>query len=504
MADENLRELVRMLSQSKIVLAGDVSGQHIYGIDVDLLASKIIESKRESTSALNIIGLDEVRKIIDGLKVDKTPMPIEVIRSADFNPAASDIDAEYRITNKPIERTEGTTADFVSYFNSRLRKIKLLIEGHRNFEILPSLEALKGLTAGREVSIAGMVANKFVTKKGNMMIVIEDETAEAKVMIMNGTSQQAKDLFEKAGNIIDDEVIAIKGKLSGPFVIANELVWPDVPIKQRKEVEDDVSIAFMSDIHVGSKRFMKKNFSNMIQWLNGNMGNNREIAEKIKYLVIAGDVVDGVGIYPGQERELAILDIYTQYKELFSFIEAIPDYIHIFMLPGNHDAVQLAEPQPPLTSDLLKDFRKDNVHILSNPSYLTLHGLDVLTYHGKSLDAIISAVPGMSYAQPEKAMIEILKRRHISPIYGNQVSSTIVPSKEDNLVIDRVPDIFHMGHVHKNGIANYHGVEIINSGTWQARTEFQIRQGHIPSPCILPVYEMKTHVFSSVNFAGEQ
>ncbi len=222
MADENLRELVRMLSQSKIVLAGDVSGQHIYGIDVDLLASKIIESKRESTSALNIIGLDEVRKIIDGLKVDKTPMPIEVIRSADFNPAASDIDAEYRITNKPIERTEGTTADFVSYFNSRLRKIKLLIEGHRNFEILPSLEALKGLTAGREVSIAGMVANKFVTKKGNMMIVIEDETAEAKVMIMNGTSQQAKDLFEKAGNIIDDEVIAIKGKLSGPFVIANE------------------------------------------------------------------------------------------------------------------------------------------------------------------------------------------------------------------------------------------------------------------------------------------
>ncbi len=92
---------------------------------------------------------------------------------------------------------------------------------------------------------------------------------------------------------------------------------------------------------------------------------------------------------------------------------------------------------------------------------------------------MISAIPDTSYANPEKAMIEILRRRHLSPIYGGNV---IVPSKEDNLVIDKIPDILHMGHIHKNGIANYHGVEIVNSGTWQARTDFQIRQGHIPTP----------------------
>jgi DNA polymerase II small subunit/DNA polymerase delta subunit B len=29
-------------------------------------------------------------------------------------------------------------------------------------------------------------------------------------------------------------------------------------------------------------------------------------------------------------------------------ISGIPDYIHMFIIPGNHDAVQLAEPQPRL------------------------------------------------------------------------------------------------------------------------------------------------------------
>jgi DNA polymerase II small subunit/DNA polymerase delta subunit B len=49
-------------------------------------------------------------------------------------------------------------------------------------------------------------------------------------------------------------------------------------------------------------------------------------------------------------------------------------------------------------------------------------------------------------------------------------------------------------------VANYHGVDIINSGTWQATTEFQLVQGHIPSPCIMPVYETKANKFTNISF----
>ncbi len=502
MPNEQVQELVRILSLSRVVLSGDVKPELLEGIDIDVLANRIISSKKESAALLVIKSDDIIKELEEMGKVDKAPLPIEVIRSSDFKPFAMEMDANYSINNRKTERTEGTASDFVNYFRSRLAKIKTILESHAAAAgLLRNLEALKGLTDGREVSIVGIVADKFVTKKGNVMLVLEDETGEAKVMFMNGTGQKAKELFENGGKIINDEVVAITGKISGPFVIANQVLWPDIPIRTKKNIEDDIAIAFMSDIHVGSKRFMQKNFESMIKWLNGNgEQRHKELAGKVKYIVMAGDVADGVGIYPGQDRDLAILDLYAQYQELFNYIDAIPDYIHVFLLPGNHDAVQRAEPQPPLGSDILKGFKRDNVHIISNPSYVTAHGLDILAYHGTALDSVIAAIPGMSYAHPEKVMIEMLKRRHLSPVYGGNV---IVPSREDNLVIDKVPDILHMGHIHKNGISSYHGVEIVNSGTWQARTDYQIMQGHIPTPCVLPVYEAKSKNFTSISF-GEQ
>ena len=503
MPDENaLKELVRVLSQSKILVSADVRADVLEGVEVDLLASKLIDTHKADT-ALAVINETEIRQTIEGLRVDKAPLPVEVIRSADFKPYASDIDARYSISNKPAERAEGTTADFVSYFRDRLAKTKRLIGEHRRdgYGHVQTLDMLKNFADGKEVMIVGVVTNRVTTKKGHTMVILEDETSEVRVLFINGTSQQARQLTERANTVIQDEVIAVKGKISGIFVMANEVVWPDIPIREKKKVEEDVAIAFMSDIHIGSKRFMQKNFQNMLEWINGSSGvGHRELAGKIKYIVMAGDVVDGIGVYPGQERDLAIFDIYAQYKELFDYIDTIPDYIHVFVLPGNHDAVQRAEPQPPLTSDLLRDFKKDNVHIVSNPSNMTLHGLDVLAYHGTSLASMISAIPGMSFSQPERVMIEVLKRRHISPVYGGNV---IVPSKEDNLVIEKVPDILHMGHVHKNGIANYHGVEVVNSGTWQSITDYQISQGLIPTPCILPVYEAKSHAFTSLSFTNE-
>jgi DNA polymerase II small subunit len=146
---------------------------------------------------------------------------------------------------------------------------------------------------------------------------------------------------------------------------------------------------------------------------------------------------------------------------------------------------------------MLDNFSKDNVHFVSNPCYLTLHGIEVLAYHGASLDSIIRAVPGSSYAYPERAMTEVLRRRHLSPVYGY---NAIVPSRNDSLVIDKVPDILNMGHLHRNGISNYHGVNILNSGTWQARTDYQVLLGHMPTPCIASVFEASRGDFTTVNF----
>jgi len=494
----SLKQLTTALSKAGMLIGGDIEEGMLSEIDPSALAYELIENKK-SDEALHIVTKDELQKAIDRIMEQKQPIKIEVSRSADYKPLAAEIDAQYKISGRAVEHTNGTVNDFVMYFRDRLNRMRQIIAQHSsNGQFLQNLSHIKDYASGREVYILGIVSRKILTKNNNLMLELEDEEDYAKVIFMNGSSKEAQELYVNANSLTNDEVIAIKGKISGPFVIANAIVWPDVPIKQQKKIEDDISIAFLSDIHVGSKLFMEKNFSKMIRWLNGDADHSQmDLAGSIKYLVISGDDADGIGVYPNQDKDLAVSDMYTQYKMLFDFIEAIPDYIHVFIMPGNHDAVQRAEPQPPLPQELIGDFKKDNVHIVSNPSYMNLHGLDVLGYHGTSLDSIISAIPNNSYAVPEKAMVELLKRRHLSPIYGGNI---IVPSKNDNLVIDTIPDILHMGHIHKNGTTKYHGVTVINSGTWQGRTDFQVRQGHIPTPCIMPVFRAKDYSVKSIDF----
>lgn len=496
-AEDMLGELAKRLAGSGILVAADVDASSFGNTDMEIVAARIIERhKRES--GICVVNSQEIRDICGEIAIEKAPVAIEVSRKSDFRPAAADVDADYLIKNKGLERVEGTVNDFVSHYNDRMAKIRDMIDARRGSlsGIVERLESLKSYANGRDVTVVGMVSKRIMTKNGNLMVVIEDETSETKIIFMNRAPRD-KALFESARCIIDDEVLAVRGKIASPFVIASGIVWPDVPVRIRKSIPDDLGIAFLSDVHVGSKKFKEKNFSRFIKWLNGGIDDRKDLAGKIKYIVMAGDLADGIGVYPNHDKDLQILDVYMQYKVMFNFIKAIPDYIHVFMIPGNHDAVQRAEPQPEFGPEILGDFMQDNVHLLPNPSYLTLHGIDIMAYHGTSLDSIIRSVPAMSYAEPARAMVELLKRRHLSPIHGGNI---IVPSKTDTMVIDKVPDILHMGHIHKNGYESYHGVEIINSGTWQSRTSYQVAQGHIPTPCVLPVFETKKWAFSAVDF----
>ncbi|MCE8423302.1 MAG: metallophosphoesterase, partial [Candidatus Methanoperedens sp.] len=242
-----------------------------------------------------------------------------------------------------------------------------------------------------------------------------------------------------------------------------------------------------SDLHVGSKTFLEASWLKFMDWL----------GKDINYLVIAGDVVDGIGIFPGQEKELAILDIYEQYEKAAQYLNAIPAHIKIIVSPGNHDAVRQAEPQPCFPDKITRMFRKD-ITFVGNPALIDIGGARVLIYHGRSMDDIIASTPGFSYSDPSKPMSEMLKFRHLSPTYGGRVS--IAPEKKDHFVIDLIPDILHCGHVHTVGVARYRDVLTINSGTWQSQTEFQKRMNLEPMPGRATVVNLSNMEYKIVPF----
>lgn len=482
----------------QIMVATGLTEKDLEGESLDALCAEIraFFSGKEGMKLLDRKALQKIREA----RAPQEKETVVVIKSSDFKPLAKELEPDFKIRNIEADKIGGTVADFTAYFNDRYKKLREILTYTRNLGLVIGTDKISQYTDGKEVTVIGMVYEKFITKKGNLMLNIEDENGTAKIIFSKADIRNSKEmiaLFDSASKIVTDEVIAVKGKIVSPFIIASSLIWPDVPVHTRKQSADDLAIAFTSDIHVGSKLFMEKQFKQFIDWLNGRVDKDRELAGKIKYLMIGGDLVDGIGVYPEQDKELTILDIYDQYSYFFKFLEDVPDYIQTFVIPGNHDAVQLADPQPVLSKDIIKEFRRSNVHMLSSPSYVTLDGLKVLSYHGTSLDSVIHGIAGCSYSRPETAMIEMLKRRHISPIYGMK---SITPSKSDGLVMTEAPDILHMGHVHKNGSAEYHGTQIVNSGTWQSKTEYQTKLGHMPTPCILPIYQMKKGTMVGVDF----
>lgn len=375
----------------------------------------------------------------------------------------------------------GEYQDFVRYFRDRYSRIREMLLGRLNAR---PIESLKKDIAGREISIIGMVMDVRTSAKGNKVVELEDPTGMVTVIFTKGTPGS-----EELTGLVLDEVIGVTGTSDGKGrFFGKTLMRPDLQARSAIATGEGGAL-LLSDVHVGSTYFMEDAWERFIEWINGDMDDPLGIASKVKYAVIAGDLVDGIGIYPGQEADLSIKDVWEQYERAAELLNEIPDRIQIVLSPGNHDVVRQAEPQPALPDSLWSLF-KNNVTFVGNPATFRLGGVDWLVYHGRSIDDLVLKIPGLSYGEPEKAMVEMLKRRHLSPIYGNRVS--IAPEEEDLLVIRRPPAVLHCGHVHTIGMTRYKGVTAINSGTWQGQTDFQKKMNIQPTPAIVPYLDLST------------
>ncbi len=140
--------------------------------------------------------------------------------------------------------------------------------------------------------------------------------------------------------------------------------------------------------------------------------------------------------------------------------------------------------------------------MLGNPAFLDLNGVKVLMFHGQSLDDVVGTTPGLSYAQPARAMRALLRTRHLSPIYGKR--TPIAPELEDFMVINEVPDIFHSGHVHVVDLDMYKGTLIVNSGAWQSQTDYQASGGIVPTPGIAIIINLATMKVFTKDFTEKE
>lgn len=396
----------------------------------------------------------------------------------------------------------GEYTQFVQYFRDRYSRLSEIIRSRVNARPMESLKKRSFRRGGgdwgsEEISIIGMVSDISSTTNGHKVLSLEDPTGSFSVLIRNTD----KELFELASKILLDEVIGVTGSVTndGNLMMAAKIIQPDVPNNVQRRTGSHGKIVLISDVHVGSSQFLEDAWLDFLDFLKGKSDSEvmRELAAGIRYLVVAGDLVDGIGIYPDQEKELDILDVYDQYRKAAEYFREIPEHIRVIISPGNHDAVRQAEPQPALPERIQADF-PPNVIFVGNPALLDLDGVRILIYHGRSIDDLVASIPGVSYQEPAGAVLEMVKRRHLAPTYGSRVS--ISPEKMDYFVIDPVPDIIHTGHVHTLGVQRYKNVLLVNSGTWQGQTEFQKRVNLMPVPARVPIVDLADFTYKILTF----
>ena len=403
------------------------------------------------------------------------------VGASENNPPASSGTA-VQVTDPVTGHSTGTGVydDFVAVFRDRYDRLSEQLAGRVPLRTVDSVRRMSG---GAAAALTGLVSDIRSTRSGHTLIELEDNTGVFPCLV--NSDREAHAVVDE---LVLDEVISITGRLAsdGDILFADAITFPDIPRTfTPPTAEYHAEAVLISDVHVGSQEFHAAGWDRFTEWL------HTDEAERIEALLIAGDMIEGVGVYPGQDDELEIVDVYDQYRRFSELLKQVPGELEIAMIPGNHDAVRLAEPQPAFTDELRSIMTAHDATVTANPSTVTVAGVPILMYHGVSLDELIAELPAekASYDDPQLAMAHLLKKRHLAPQYGGR--TRLAPERRDHLVIDAPPAVFHTGHVHKTGWGKYHNVLMVNAGCWQRQTDFQRSVNIDPDVGYAPIVDLR-------------
>jgi DNA polymerase II small subunit len=444
------------------------------GLDANVLQTvkDIIKSKKPSKNA--VILVDDIKGLLSP-KQEEGPIEQQCTVLMDPTPkvtTAEGVEGYASLFRSRFEKSMRILAQRPD--SKRISKIASVKQGSRNTTKFVE-RGEKSLHGGAGSTIVAGLLMSRRTKKNGIEIAVDDYTG---ILTVTAVTEDAK---KQANALAMDQMVMLElenGK-GMPGLTVKSVMSPDIPDHLPNKSKSEAYAVLISDLHVGSKYFMEKEFLWFLDWLSSS---DDDIVRKIKFLCVGGDLIDGIGIFPNQDKELLMMDAGKQMHHAARLLAKVPKHIKVLAIPGNHDPGRRALPQPAISGRDPGDhlYGLENCTMLGNPASVNLNGVKVLMFHGQSLDDVIATTPGLSYQRPAEAMKVLLKARHLAPTYGER--TPVAPEQEDMMVMTDVPDILHSGHVHVTDVQSYRGTLVVNSGAWQSQTKFQQTMGITPSP----------------------
>jgi DNA polymerase II small subunit len=510
------KEILKFLMQQGLLV--DKELLKIFSDEEDLDSVKLIVEKLKNSTHQKIITKEVLERNKDQVGVILSSLPQEnqekleslkiklgltleiskevILKKEEEKPILNEGSVRVQAMNYPLGK-KFEVKDFVAYFRNRFAEIRGVLQDHSVLDNLVSINKISGNRQG--ISVIGLVYAKAVTKNQNIIFEIEDLTGKIKVLV----NKSKEELHKKALEIPLDAVVGFKCAGNREILFVNDIVFPEAVLLERKKSPVEECAIFISDVHMGSKNFMRDGFMRLMEYLN-----NHPESKKIKYLFIVGDLITGVGNYPDQEKDLAIVNLEDQYTSAAELLGKIRKDIKIIISPGNHEGVRLMEPQPLFDEKYawaLYDL--ENVLLVGNPAIVNIgavpgfNGFNVLLYHGFSYPFFADSVSRLKEEKamnsPEKIMTYLLKFRHLAPTHG---SVQYFPGETDCHFIRDIPDIFVSGHTHKSAVTYYNNVLVISGSSWETLTPYQEKFGNTPDHCKVPLINLKTREVKILDF----
>lgn len=183
--------------------------------------------------------------------------------------------------------------------------------------------------------------------------------------------------------------------------------------------------------------------------------------EGIEYVFNAGDITDGIGVYPGHDQEIKVGGVERQAHYV---IKNYPERkgIKTVFITGNHD---------------LKQFNKNGIDVgglITHGGVIPSESTETKNFKGRDdLEYL-----GQYYARVNwsDCLIDL-----VHPDCGFAYAISYAPQKYINeLEGGSKPDILLFGHLHRAMFMNYRNINLFMAGCFQKQNNFLKRKGIMP------------------------
>ncbi len=244
------------------------------------------------------------------------------------------------------------------------------------------------------------------TKNFSVIGMVREKNEYENSLILEDRSGEIKVFLDenKLKNIVEDEVLLVICRRKEDSFYGEKVIFPDIPLKREiKRSKDEIKAVFISDLH---------------------------LEKDTNYLSKLIDSIENFDIV------FVLGDVSSKQKDIKDFFSSFNSREKIFV-KGEVD----------------KDVDVD-ARVFDEMVFLRIEGLDFLLIHGSLIEKYLKTFGSVS-----ETLLELLRKRHLSPNFDISV-------KDENLIIDPVPDIFACAHFHEPFFTNYKGTTIISTGSF--------------------------------------